>query len=446
MTDHQLPAHEEFVLLCQAMDDHAQQLLAILERVAPVLYDGAAAPEDERHAGAQKLEQFRYRLIQRAQEPTQSQRRLVDALDLAAHALRQGTPRLPRGPRNWVFRSEPLARLEEALDPATRLEEVIARARQETHRHFGLVRDWPLPPGVRWRMRLYAPLYLSNYCTNYCVYCHFRFPNQLNRKHLEIDSVIQQANYLAQRGFRNLLLVAGDFPRLTSTDYFAGLIRALTERGFRISVEIAAQSTAAYARLAAAGARGVTLYQETYQAEAYARCHPRGIKAWFDWRLEGPERAAEAGIDRLDLGILLGLAPPLDDLRALAAHGRYLLARFPHLKLAFSLPRLHDAPAPYIPPHAVDDETLLRLYCALRLEFPTAELVLSTRERPALRNRLAAVCMTRMSAESCTSPGGYGSPQSDCVDCRQFPVQDERTAAETTGWLVGAGFHVTFGD
>lgn len=447
MTDHRLPPFREFASLCQALDDHAPQLLAVLQRIAPLLYDGAAAPEQERHAGANKLEQFRYRcLIHEANQPTEMQRRLIDALDLAALALRQGSLRLPRNPRGWIHHADPLEWLEKALDPATGLEEVIAAAQQETQHHFGLAGDWPLPPGARWRMRLYAPLYLSSFCTNHCVYCHFRFPNELNRKHLDIDTALQQAHYLAQRGFRNLLLVAGDFPRLTSTDYFAEITRALTARGFQVSVEVAAQSTAAYAQLGAAGACGVTLYQETYQREAYALCHPRGAKAWFDWRLEGPERAAEAGIGSLGLGILLGLANPWDDLRALAAHAHYLLARFPHLKLAFSLPRLHDAPAPFVPQYAVDDETFLRFYCALRLSFPTAELVLSTRERPELRNRLAAVCITRMSAESCTSPGGYGVPQSDAADGRQFPIQDERTAAETTTWLVGAGFHVSFGD
>jgi 2-iminoacetate synthase len=293
-------------------------------------------------------------------------------------------------------------------------------------------------------MRLYAPLYLSSYCINYCHYCHFRYPSYLRREHLEIEAALAQADYLAQRGFRRLLLVAGDFPRLTSTSYFIPIVRELTNGGFHISIEIAPRSTLEYQQLAEAGVRGVTLYQETYQADAYARVHPRGTKAWFDWRLEGLERAAEAGIDELGLGILLGLAPPLADIRALAAHADYLLTRFPHVNIAFSLPRLREAPHPFVPPCPVDDETFLRLYCGLRLSFPKAELVLSTREPPQLRDRLANICITQMSAESCTAPGGYGSHDSAIANSSQFPVHDRRSAAEMAHWLTQSGFQVWF--
>ena len=170
------------------------------------------------------------------------------------------------------------------------------------------------------------------------------------------------------------------------------------------------------------------------------------MKVWFDWRLEGLERAAQAGIGQLGLGIFLGLAPALADLRALAGHADYLLARFADAKFAFSLPRLHDAPAPFVPPCPVDDDTLVRFYCALRLSFPRAQLVLSTRERPELHNRLANICITQMSAESCTSPGGYGSPDAKSGSGAQFPVHDQRTAVETAQWLTQSGFKVCFED
>ena len=88
-----------------------------------------------------------------------------------------------------------------------------------------------------------------------------------------------------------------------------------------MAVELAAQSTASYRQMFRAGASGVTLYQETYQEELFARYHPLGTKVWFDWRLEAPERAAEAGMSRLGLGILLGLADPLEDIRASSPTG-----------------------------------------------------------------------------------------------------------------------------
>ncbi len=291
-------------------------------------------------------------------------------------------------------------------------------------------------------MMLYAPLYLSSYCINHCLYCAFRFPHALERKHLGEREVLEQAEILRQRGFHHILLVASDFPRLTSTSYIAGMVRVLAGRGFSVAVEIAAQSTASYRQLVHAGACGVTLYQETYQEDQYARYHPLGTKTWFDWRLEAPERAAEAGISRLGLGILLGLSEPLADLRALIAHGRYLLDRFPHVKLAFSLPRIHEAPDGFAPPQPVDDTTFIRLYCALRLAFPSAGLVLSTREPPSLRDRLARICITQMSAGSCTSPGGYDAAPTDQAERWQFPVADHRSPAEVAQSLCRAGFEV----
>ena len=95
--------------------------------------------------------------------------------------------------------------------------------------------------------------------------------------------------------------------------------------------------------LAEAGACGVTLYQETFNESLYALYHPRGSKTSYDWRLEGPERAAEAGIKRLGLGVLLGLAEPAEDLLALLRHASYLHARFPDCTLALSLPHSRAA-------------------------------------------------------------------------------------------------------
>jgi hypothetical protein len=51
-----------------------------------------------------------------------------------------------------------------------------------------------------------------------------------------------------------------------------------------------------------------------------------------------------------------------------------------------------------------------------------------------------------MSAESCTSPGGYGSRGPGSSDGEQFPVHDKRTVAEIADWLQGGGFQVSFSD
>jgi 2-iminoacetate synthase len=321
---------------------------------------------------------------------------------------------------------------------------MIGLAAELTARHFSVPSTAGGDATLARRILLYAPLYLSNYCVNQCTYCGFRHPNPIARKHLSFEEALREAEILIGRGFRHILLVAGEFPSLDTLEYYGQILGALAARGVAPAIEIAPQSTESYAALAAFGVGTVTLYQETYVESLYATYHPRGSKAAYDWRLEGLERAAEAGIRRLGLGILLGLADQRSDLCALMRHGRYLEDRFADCRLAFSLPRIHDAPAGFRPPYTIDDATFVRMYCALRIAFPEAELVLSTREPAELRSRLAKICITQLSAGSCTAPGGYDEAAREQPAGEQFPVCDRRTSAEVVQWLRHSGFAVTW--
>ncbi len=455
---------DEFVELIKATDEDAEHRLQLVEQATPVLYQAATITNEDAEKLAEKFERWRYqRLNKYSPRLSANERGLSDVLDLAAVKILRVQPRPPKNPRAAIYsgsgsqtqlksalRSSGFPGVEAALDTDVNVAAVVRAAAEVTWRHFRVEQSpgiQQMAPAVetgalprRWRMLLYAPLYLSNYCVNHCLYCAFRYPNKLDRLHLSVDEVIAEAELLRTQGHEHLLVVAGDFPKLTSTDYLVTMIRELVARKFSIAVEVAAQSTTSYAQMVRAGACAVTLYQETYQEELYRRLHPRGPKLWFDWRLEAPERAAEAGMKRLGLGILLGLADPLRDLRCLIRHGQYLQERFPEVRLAFSLPRIHEAPESFKSGVAVDDETFVRLYCALRFSFPAADLVLSTREPASLRDRLAEVCITQMSAGSCTAPGGY-SEIADGEACgEQFPVFDQRTTAQVADSLKRSGF------
>ena len=433
----------------RATDPHAPHRLRLLEQTDRILAGEQLARGDERDKLAGMLESWRYQhLNRRGGELTSEDRRLADSLDLAANELARREPRPPRCPPSAVLRAfdTPTEMAEAAawLDPGVGLQEVVHRATELTRRHFSAPACDDTPATTRRRMLLYAPLYLSSHCINHCTYCGFRYTHEIGRRHLSVREALREADVLKRRGLRHILLVAGDFPRMTTTEYFAEILRRLTERGIHPAIEIAPRSTASYAELVAAGARGVTLYQETYDRQLYALYHPRGTKTSYDWRLEGIERAAEVGMGRLGLGILLGLAEPCQDLAALVQHARYLQTRFPDRTLAFSLPRIYEAPEGFEAPYPVDDETFIRLYCALRAAFPSAELVLSTREPASLRNRLAEICITQMSAGSCTTPGGYEDSVSRSPGGQQFPVSDHRSVAEVTAWLQAAGFEVAW--
>jgi len=455
------PPLETLAEWLRSVDVHAEHRLPLLVRAERILDAREHASGAERKELADQLERWRYQhLRERAGQLVAKDRQLAGRLDVAANELAGRAARSPRWPRGaiattqqggWAL-SEALA----GLGPQAPLEELVRRAAEQTRLSFAVAmkegmdsaagkasrfadRDGQQESLAR-RILLYAPVYLSSHCVNHCVYCGFRFPEPVERRRLSADEALQQAEILGSRGFRHILLVAGDYPRLTGTAYFVKIIRLLVDRGFRVAIEIAPQSTASYAQMAAAGACGVTLYQETYHEQLYALYHPRGSKTAYDWRLEGLERAAEAGLGRLGLGVLLGLADPRQDVLSMMRHGRYLQQRFPDRRLAFSLPRIWQGPKEFAVPYPVDDETFLRMYCALRLAFPRAELVLSTRERPELRDRLATICITQMSAGSSTAPGGYADGRTPpTCEGGQFPICDHRSPAEVARWLRNAG-------
>ena len=80
---------------------------------------------------------------------------------------------------------------------------------------------------------------------------------------------------------------------------------------------------------------------------------------------------------------------------------------------------------------------------ALRLCFADAGIVLSTRENASLRDNLTRLCVTRMSAGSKTSPGGYGQRiQSQ----EQFEIDDKRSPAEVAAMIRSSGCECVWKD
>lgn len=436
-------------------DDHAAARLRLLDDAEVLLGSGDMSSQHEALRLADRVELWRsgwlherWGLSRSGVSPTRltADRHLADGLDHLARRLRGAPWRPARWPRQAVAdqhgsqRDEddaPAAAAAAVLNPGVGLTHVCRAARRLTSENFA----GALGRG-QWPVHLYAPLYLSSHCANRCAYCAFAADQTLSRRQLEAGEAGEQAALLQARGLRHLLLVAGDFPRRTTPDYFAAIIQDLCARDLDIDLEIAAQTTHDYARLRQAGARGVTLYMETYDEEAYIHHHIRGPKVSYDWRLEALDRAAEAGFQHLGLGILLGLAEPAGDLLALVRHAGYLRARYPGCRLAFSLPRIHQAPEAFQVPFPVDDDMFVRMYAALRMAFPEATLVLSTREPPALRERLTEICVTRLSAASSTVPGGYEEAGTVGDSGGQFPVADDRPVAEMVAWLQQTGHQV----
>jgi 2-iminoacetate synthase len=212
----------------------------------------------------------------------------------------------------------------------------------------------------------------------------------------------------------------------------------------QLSIEVQVWSQEEYERLVEAGCEGVTIYQETYHPETYARVHLGGRKRRHRWRLLGPERGARAGMRRLGIGALFGLH---EDWRyeavAVAAHARFLQRHHWRAQVAVSVPRMRPSASGYQPPVLLGDRELAQLVCALRLVLPDAGLVLSTRESPAVRDGLARIGITHMSAGSHTEPGGYEHPDEAA---EQFEIADERTPAEVADRLRTMGYDPVWED
>src|SRR6266702_3916959 len=235
-------------------------------------------------------------------------------------------------------------------------------------------------------MRLFAPLYLSNECINNCSYCGFSRDNAILRVTLSVDEVVAEARYLWEAGFRQILLVAGEHPKFVSGNYLVECVRALAPDFPSIAIEVGPMASEDYDPIVRAGAEGLVVYQETYQRAVYAELNTAGHKRDFDYRLDCPERAYSAGFRRLGIGALFGLWRWQDEAVALAAHVDYLLRRCWQAQITVSLPRLRPAAGGFRPLFSISDRELAQLVCALRISFPQVGIVLSTRERPSLRD------------------------------------------------------------
>jgi 2-iminoacetate synthase len=315
-------------------------------------------------------------------------------------------------------------------------------------------------------MRLFAPLYLSNECINNCSYCGFSRDNPILRVTLSRDQVGAEGRHLAQEGFRHVLLVAGEHPKFVSQDYLAECVQALAPDFSSISIEVGPMETAEYVPIVEAGAEGLVVYQETYNREIYSELHTAGPKRDFSWRLDCAQRGYDAGFRRLGIGALFGLCRWQEEAVALAAHVEYLLKHCWKAQVTASLPRLRPAAGEFHPPFSMNDREMAQLICAFRICFPQVGIVLSTRERAALRDALAPLGVTMMSAGSHTEPGGYThqgaeelhrtvrgrivAPEFEDGEDRsatgQFEISDGRSPAEVASALRRRGFEPVWKD
>ena len=303
------------------------------------------------------------------------------------------------------------------------------------------------------RLVLFAPLYISNRCHNECTYCAFRASNTtLTRRTLTQEEIAEETRILIRQGHKRTLVVAGEELPEKGFQYILDSIATVyaTKVGpgeiRRVNVNLAPQSVENFRRLKEAEIGTFQLFQETYHRPTYAQVHVKGRKRDYDWRTTVFDRAMEAGIDDVGIGVLFGLYDWRYELMAMMQHIRHLEETFgvgPH---TISFPRLEPAMGSEIacrPPHAVSDTDFMKMIAIMRLAVPYTGMIMSTRETAEVRRKTFEVGISQISAGSRSDPGGYKDGEGD-PNGSQFQLGDHRTVAEVVSDVVSLGYVPSF--
>ena len=296
-------------------------------------------------------------------------------------------------------------------------ERLAQQAATLTRQHFGRT------------ISLYAPIYLSNYCSSFCTYCGFNNRQKIKRIKLTLPEIRHEMRQVAQTGIENILLLTGESYTATPLPYLQEAVKAAKECFTGISLEVYPMETDEYRTLYQNGVDGVTVYQETYDRKRYREVHLGGKKKDYDYRLAAPERIARAGMRYISIGILLGLGDPAADLIDLFQHLRSLEKNYPAVEYSLSFPRLRQIKGEKFCAKTVNDITFTKIICLARILFPRVGINLSTREPARLRDHLIECGVTRLSAGSKTSVGGYTLPDPSAQD-PQFDILDSRSVED----------------
>ncbi|MHC5097401.1 MAG: radical SAM protein [Planctomycetota bacterium] len=276
------------------------------------------------------------------------------------------------------------------------------------------------------RMVIFSPLYISNLCQNECLYCAFRAKNKaVKRRVLSQNEIQSETEVLIKQGHKRVLLVAGESYPKQGFQYVLDSIKTVYDTGVgngeirRVNVNVAPLDVDEFRQLKAAQIGTYQLFQETYHRPTYKNVHVSGQKADYDWRITAMDRAIEAGIDDVGIGVLFGLGDWRFELLALAQHIGHLEKHYgigPH---TISVPRI------------------------LRLAVPYTGIIMSTRETPKMRRETFALGVSQISAGSRTNPGGYAEGE-DIEDEAQFSLGDHRSLDEVIYDVARLGYIPSF--
>ncbi|MDE7375759.1 MAG: 2-iminoacetate synthase ThiH [Muribaculaceae bacterium] len=312
------------------------------------------------------------------------------------------------------------------------LEEMAQLAHKYTLERFGRT------------ISMYIPMYVSNLCTNFCVYCGFNHDNPFKRTVLTMDQVKNECEAIKTLGpFENLLIVSGEAPATCGVEYFENVLRTCRPYFHNLTMEVQPMKAEDYERLTHAGLNGVVCFQETYNRDRYKCYHPKGMKSFYAWRLNGYDRMGQAGVHKIGMGVLIGLEDWRADVTMMARHLRYLQKKYWRTRYSVNFPRMCPSESGFQPNVVMTDRELAQLTMAFRLFDHDVDISYSTRENPQFRANMMRLGVTSMSAGSQTEPGGYATSP-DALE--QFSVTDSRTPEAVAASIREGGYDVVWKD
>ncbi|MDD5476850.1 MAG: 2-iminoacetate synthase ThiH [Candidatus Omnitrophica bacterium] len=319
------------------------------------------------------------------------------------------------------------------------LESMAQKAQAITRNYFGNT------------IQLYAPMYLSNYCDNSCLYCGFNLNNDIQRRQLTLEEVEKEAQFISSSGLKHILILTGESRLKSPVSYIQDCVNVLKKYFTSISIEVYPLAENEYARLVVGGVDGLTIYQEVYDEQLYAKIHICGPKKDYKFRLDAPERGAKARMRSVSIGALLGLGNWRREAFFLGLHAKYLLDKFPDVEIGISVPRIRPQNhqpqvGDFKPICQVSDRNVIQIILAFRIFLPRLGIAISTRENPEFRENLLSLGITRMSAGSATNVGGHTLYKEEKEQSSQFEIQDQRTVGQIKAVLEGKGYQPVFKD
>ncbi len=272
------------------------------------------------------------------------------------------------------------------------------------------------------------------------------------RRTLTPDEIKQQVTALEDHGHKRLILVFGEHTRYDA-DFIADTVRNVysVRSGHgeirRVNINAAPLDTEGYKKVKDSGIGTYQIFMETYHHDTYTKMHPGNTrKGNYLYRLDGLNRAFEAGIDDVGLGVLFGLYDWRFEVLAMVRHALYLQERYnvgPH---TLSFPRLRPAQGvEFDEQYFTTDDEFKRIIAILRLAVPYTGLILTARENPELRRELMSFGVSQIDAGSRIELGGYTEAgDAQVMEREQFSLADIRSLDEVMCQLMSDGYVPSF--